>query len=117
MRSTSSTARDILDGRSPAPITEPQHAALGPATLSRAVGRYRVARVGVVTVRVRDRRAYIRIDRGIEYPAFPVGDGELYVPGLDAWIGFALEPAAADSPFRRLRWLSIFEVAEGPRER
>lgn len=105
----------ILDGRSPEPVAAPRYAKL-PESLSRGAGRYRVDRVGMVDVTVRDGRAFIRIERGIEYPAFSVGDGQLYVPGLDVWIGFSPDAAVAESPFRQLTWSSIFVVGNGVRQ-
>ena len=106
----------ILDGRAPDRFAVPRYADVT-RSLARGVGRYRVAGVGVVSVAVRDGRAFIRVERGIEYPAFPVGDGQLYVPGLDVWIGFPTDGAVAELPFTRLTWLSIFVVGDGVRER
>ena len=102
---------DVMEGRSPAPIASPTYAQLDTTSASAAAGRYRVDRVGLVTLEARAGRLYLRIARGIEYPAIPVADGPLYVPGLDVWIGFP-----ADSEFRRLTWLSIFDISQGVRE-
>ena len=105
------TLIDVMEGRRPAPIAPPTYAQLDTASASAAAGRYQVDRVGLVTLEARAGRLYVRIARGIEYPAVPVDDGQLYVPGLDVWIGFP-----ADSEFRRLTWLSIYEISQGARE-
>jgi hypothetical protein len=102
---------DIMEGRPPAPLDAPAVAGL-PDDLAGIAGTYRVDGVGAVTIEVREGRACVRVEDAIEYPAFPVGDGYLYVPGRDVWIGFA--PTSAN-PFHRLTWLSIFHVAQGER--
>ncbi|HEX2078895.1 MAG TPA: hypothetical protein VHG08_14330 [Longimicrobium sp.] len=105
---------DIMEGRPPGPLEVPPFAGLDADALAAISGTFRVDGVGVVTLAARERRAYLRIGDGIEYPAFLPGDGQLYVPGLDVWLGF---PAAPPAPFQRLTWLSIFHVAQGERAR
>ena len=111
---------DVIEGRRPAPIAPPGYAELPAGNLALLAGRYVVERVGLVTLDAREGRLFVRIGRGIEYPAFPVQDDQLYVPGLDVWIGFMPESVGAasgtPSAFRRLSWLSIFEVSEGQRQ-
>jgi CubicO group peptidase (beta-lactamase class C family) len=108
---------DIMEGRGPVPLPAQPFAALPASDLAALAGTYRVDRVGMVTLAVRARRLFVRIGRGIEYPAFPVEDGQLYVPGLDVWIGFPADSASDTTRrgFRRMSWLSIFEVSEGRR--
>ena len=43
--------------------------------------------------------------RGLDYPAYPVGTGIRYVPGLDAYL--------SGGAGGRLRWLSLYEDFEG----
>lgn len=105
---------DIMEGRPPAALDPPAYAEVGPDDLGAIAGRWTVDGLGAVTIAQRERRPYVRTGAGIEYPAFFVGDGQLYVPGRDVWIGF---PASSARPFQRLRWLSIFHVAEGRRTR
>jgi len=105
---------DIMEGRRPAALDPPAYAEVGPDDLGAIAGRYAVDGLGAVTIVQRERRAYVRAGSGIEYPAFFVGDGQLYVPGRDVWIGF---PATTVRPFQRLTWLSIFHTAEGRRTR
>ena len=111
---------DVLEGRNPARIEPPPFTELPARNLALLAGKYVVERVGLVTLDAREGRLFVRIERGLEYPAFLVEDHQLYVPGLDVWIGFPLARARASSgtpgPFRRLSWLSIFEVSEGKRE-
>jgi hypothetical protein len=76
--------------------------------------RFTNCRVPAVTIVQRECRAFIRTNEGIEYPAFFLGEAQLYVPGLDVWVGF---PATSVRPFQRLTWLSIFHVARGERVR
>jgi CubicO group peptidase (beta-lactamase class C family) len=105
---------DIMEGRPPAALDAPAHADIGPDDLGAIAGSYAVDGLGAVTIAQRERRAYVRTASGIEYPAFFVGDGHLYVPGRDVWIGY---PATPSRPFPRLTWLSIFHTAEGRRTR
>lgn len=103
---------DMMSGRPPGAIESRSYLDLGDAGLDAAAGRYDVDGVGRLHIDVRDGRAFTRVGEGIEYPAFPVGDGQLYVPGRDVWIGF---PRDVPVPFRQLEWLSIFHVAGGER--
>ena len=50
-----------------------------------------------------ERRAVRRA--GIDYPAYPIGSGIRYVPGLDLYV--------AGTPERRLRWLTLYEDLTG----
>lgn len=46
-------------------------------------GWFAVDRVGEVRIEEREARLFLRVGAGIEYPAYPLGEGQLYVPGLD----------------------------------
>jgi CubicO group peptidase (beta-lactamase class C family) len=106
---------EIMEGRDPAPIDLPAYVDLTPDDIDAIVGQYLVRGIGTVTIEGLENRVHIRVEDGIEYPAFFVSDGQLYVPGLDVWIGFPAAPAP--EVFRHLSWLSIFHVAEGERIR
>ena len=114
---------DIVEGRSPEALENPAFVEVKGADLSRAAGRFRVSGVGTATLTARGRRLYVRVNDGLQYPSFDVGDNVRYVPGLDVWFGF---PAAASKPptspahggdgrFSRLLWTSIFAVGDGLR--
>jgi CubicO group peptidase (beta-lactamase class C family) len=104
---------DIMDGRSaPAIIDEPAYLPLDEQDHSRIVGMYAVAGVGPVRIERDGNRIILSVGGGLVYRAFPVADRQLYVPGLDVWIGF---PDGSLPAYSRLRWLSIFHVAEGSR--
>ena len=116
---------DIVEGRSPEALETPSFLTVKGAALPLAAGRYRTAGVGTVALTARAGRLYVRVNDGLRYPSFDVGDGVRYVPGLDAWFAF---PAAADSArasvargadprFSRLRWTSIFALGDGVRVR
>ncbi len=105
---------DVMEGRSPAPIHPPAYADLDPEDIDALVGTYAVEALGTVTLEARNGQASVQVASGVAYPAYPVGHGLLYVPGLDVWMGFRDTPAG---PFRRLTWLSVFLVAEGERTR
>lgn len=103
---------DILDGRNPAPIGDRRYTPLDSVALHGAQGSYEVEGVGTVTIARRRNHALVKLHGGLEYPAYPVGDGQLYVPGLDVWLGF---PRVMPEAFERLTWLSVFHVGEGRR--
>lgn len=105
---------EIVEGGTPVAIPTLSYVDVGARDVDRIAGRYAVAGVGRVTIGSRTGGAFLRVEQGIEYPAFFVDDGQLYVPGLDVWVGF---PASAATPFDRLTWLSIFHVADGARMR
>jgi CubicO group peptidase (beta-lactamase class C family) len=102
-----------MEGRTPGPVDMPAFANVRREDLRSIAGTFLVEGVGTARIAERDRQLYLRIEDGLEYPAYPVTDGQVYVPGLDLWIGFPV----ADTPFRRITWLSIFHVAEGRRIR
>lgn len=107
------TLVDILDGRRPPPIGERRFTRLDSVALESVPGSYQVEGIGNVEIIRRRDHAMVRVDHGLRYPAYPLGDGQLYVPGLDAWIGF---PADTSPGFDRLTWLSIFQVGDGLRK-
>lgn len=45
-----------------------------------------------------------RVNEGLRYNMFPVDNGLLYVPGLDAWIGFK-----GGDDGRVIHWTAVFE--------
>ena len=96
----------IAEGREPERLHAPAAAKL-PADTS---GTYRIPDVGelqVITSPGDARRMHVRL-RGVEYAAFPVGQGVRYVPGLDAYLRFT--PAEADGV--ALSWDSVFTVSQ-----
>jgi CubicO group peptidase (beta-lactamase class C family) len=103
---------DIMEGRQ-AESTEPRtFAELTASSLDTLAGSYDVEGVGTVVIHARDGRGYIALEKGLEYQTIPVADGQLYVPGLDVWIGF---PAGSAAPFQQMTWLSVFHVETGRR--
>ncbi len=104
---------EIMEGRSPpAAIEEPSYLPLDESNQDRLVGTYVVAGIGPVRIQRDGQRITLGVGDGLTYRAVPVADRQLYVPGLDVWIGF---PAGVTPPYDRLRWLSIFHVADGVR--
>lgn len=102
---------EIMEGRTPPLIEEPRDVAISKENVREFVGTYDVAGVGRVRISRDEDRVYVSIGDGIVYRAFPVEDRQLYIPGLDVWVGF---PARA-APFAQIRWLSIFHASEGSR--
>lgn len=101
---------DLVEGGAPALPQPPTLVPLKRDETATIAGRYAVPDLGAVTIDADQGALSIRIDDGLRYPAFVVGNGVWYVPGLDVWFG--LERAAnAD----HLRWLSVFRVTEGER--
>jgi hypothetical protein len=102
-----------MEGRSPpAIIDEPAYLPVDQQEYDRIVGMYAVTGLGPVHIERDGNRISVSVGGGIVYRAVPVADRQLYVPGLDVWIGF---PDGATPPYSRLLWLSIFHVADGAR--
>ena len=101
----------VKTGRT-APIAAPPYVELSPDDVDALAGAFIVRGVGKAAIDVRGKRAFIRIDEGVEYPGYFVEDGQLYIPGLDVWIGVR---APAEKPFKEIAWLSIFDVTDGVR--
>ncbi|MFG0320284.1 MAG: hypothetical protein ACF8XB_23625 [Planctomycetota bacterium JB042] len=107
---------DILEGRRPAPIEDPRYAVAGvpseawnlyagPPSLGAfapILGEYEMKPTGWVSIEnpppnwlnirwmLKDGwfAPVVRADGGLRYNMFPVESGMLFVPGLDAWVGF-----------------------------
>ncbi len=69
-----------------------------------APGDYRLGTGERVTVRAEGERRWL-VRRGLAYPAFPIGAGIRYVPGLDAYL--------AAGPSGRVRLLGLYEDLTG----
>lgn len=91
----------LTEGRTPDPILETSTAELD---LNAAVGEYARDSTMQITV-LAGSPASVRVDNGLEYAAFAVGDGMLYVPGLDAYLSFA---ERHDGRYLRMDWESVF---------
>ena len=105
--------RDLVDALAerPAPresrvsfrsFDEPSRAALA--------GTYDAGSLGKVTLTWEEEGPRVRAGDGLELDAFPVGDGVLYVPGSDWWLGF---DQGVSAPALRIR--SVFVDAVAPR--
>ena len=105
---------DIMEGRRAESTGPRTFVELTAASLDSISGSYEVEGMGDVVIHARDGRGYISVESGLEYQTIPVADGQLYVPGLDVWIGF---PAGSPGPFQHLTWLSVFHVGNGRRIR
>jgi CubicO group peptidase (beta-lactamase class C family) len=103
---------EIVEGR---PVNLPEqrlYLDLSASSLEEVPGTFSVEGIGEVIIDRREGRGYLMLASGLEYQAIPVGDGQLYIPGLDVWIGF---PAGSHQPFSKLTWLSVFHVGSGDR--
>ena len=69
-------------------------------------GQFRFADGELVEVMARGGQALVRRD-GLDYPAYPIGPGVRYLPGVDAYVSQAADGA--------LRWLSLYEDARAAR--
>jgi CubicO group peptidase (beta-lactamase class C family) len=68
-------------------------------------GKYRLPTGEIVTVRTKA-DGQVAVERGgIEYPAYRIGAGIRYVPGLDAYL--------AGGSANRLHWLTLYEDFQG----
>jgi CubicO group peptidase (beta-lactamase class C family) len=104
---------DIVEGRSPPAVMDPPaYLPIDTRAFDRIAGTYDVDGVGSVRLERHGERMTLSLSGGIVYRAFPVADGQFYVPGLDVWFGF---PVDAKPLYGRIKWLSIFHVAEGAR--
>jgi CubicO group peptidase (beta-lactamase class C family) len=118
---------DILEGRRPAPLEAPEYIELAPSIFDEfpsiedfasILGVYETesgARVSIenpsptwmnVGWVLEDGwfAPLARVNEGLRYNMFPVDNGILYVPGLDAWIGFE---EGDDGPV--IHWTTVFE--------
>jgi hypothetical protein len=103
---------EILEGRPVSVPEERRYLDLTTSSLPEAAGAFNVEGIGDVIIESRDGRGYLTLPNGLEYQAIPVADGQLYIPGLDVWIGF---PATSQDSFSKLIWLSVFHVGNGRR--
>lgn len=78
---------DALAGRPARAEPAPAFRRVPRAERSQLAGRYAVDGVGTIAVTEAGGRLRMRIDDGLEFDAFGVGDGVYYVPGTDGWFG------------------------------
>jgi hypothetical protein len=123
---------DILEGREHAPLEAPGYAELSVTPLSQEpgstlpslqdfasiLGAYEMQPVGEVTISEPPPdwlnvgwvlpngwfAPVVRVNDGLRYNSFPVQEEMLYVPGLDAWVGFT-----EDEDGRMVHWTRVFE--------
>jgi hypothetical protein len=119
---------DILEGRPPTPIEDPGYAELEAPPIDRELsslshfaailGEYNTKPVGRISIEEpapdwmnvgwipKDGwfAPVVRVNDGLAYNVFPVEDEMLYVPGLDAWVGFM-----DDENRRAIHWTGVFE--------
>jgi CubicO group peptidase (beta-lactamase class C family) len=95
------------EGRSLAPLVEPQLVTLTPESLRAAAGTYDVPGAGRVALLEVQDKPYVRAGIGTEYRVYRVSPTLLYGPGLDAYIGIASDG--------RLSWTTVFVEALGTR--
>lgn len=99
----------VAEGRDPERIAPPA----GPAeVVADPSGRYRLAVVGEVAVRLDGERLFVNVG-AVDHEAFPVARGVRYLPGRDATLRFAGTPQGGVT----LSWDSIFATPPpAPRE-
>lgn len=120
---------DILEGRRPAPLEAPEYIELAPSIFeafpsiedfASILGVYEAesgARVSIQSPPPNWMNVgwvledgwfapLARVNEGLRYNMFPVDNGMLYVPGLDAWVGFQ---EGDDGPV--IHWTTVFEGA------
>lgn len=117
---------DILEGQRPAPIEAPEYIELAPSifdempsleAFASILGVYDTYPAGRVSIEnpppswmnvgwaLEDGwfATVARVNDGLRYNMFPVGEGMFYVPGLNAWIGFT---EGDDGP--TIHWTTVF---------
>jgi CubicO group peptidase (beta-lactamase class C family) len=123
---------DILEGRRPAPVEDPDYGvATVPATswdlyaglpspndFAPILGEYEMEPAGRVTIETPPPNwlnvgwllgdgwfaPVVRVDGGLTFNMFPVEPGMFYVPGLDAWAGFTESDGEPT-----LHWTQVFK--------
>ena len=94
-----------LEGRQPAPIDAPVFLEPTAENLAAVGGVYEVDSLGQVAITLNGERLYGQVGDGAPYEMFPVNES-VYVPGLDAWVGFA---GSVSQP--SIHWNTVFEGA------
>ncbi len=81
--------KDALAGQ-PGQVSPPvRFVPLDPKDLAAVVGVYENKDFGSITLRKGAQGLRARVADGLEYDLFPVGDGVLYLPGMDLWLRFS----------------------------
>jgi CubicO group peptidase (beta-lactamase class C family) len=96
----------LLEGKKPEKLAPPEAAELPPEAREAAQGRYAL---GTALIELTTRSHQWRVNSaGLDYAAFPMGDGIHYVPGLDAWFWF--------SPLGKLFWSTVRSLEQGTKQ-
>jgi CubicO group peptidase (beta-lactamase class C family) len=102
---------DVMEGRTPAPISAPERDQRDVAERFSAVeGTYDVNGIGRVTVLVEGDLVRVRVADGDDHDCY--GGSDCYVPDFDAAITFS---DISEGRYQRLDWVAVFRVTTGKR--
>lgn len=107
-----STLVDIMEGKQPVEIAEPEADSLTAQNSEAIPGFYEVDGVGLVEVKINGTHTLLNVPSGMEYKMVQVDGKTFYVPGLEPWISFR---NLKDKKFQQLVWSATTTKAVGKR--
>jgi len=103
---------DIMEGNEYLPIKEPQVDLLDRNNLKQIVGTYNINKLGSVEISIRNSKAILKLNDGMEYQMHMVDGKTFYIPGFDPWISFS---SLKEDKFQNIYWNSTILQTAGKR--
>jgi hypothetical protein len=103
---------DIMNERSYLPIAKLKTDVINPGNLDAIAGMYNIKEIGKVQISIRDSKAILKVDDGMEYHMHLVDSSSFYIPGLDPWVSF---DSLKNNKFQNIHWSSTTVQRSGKR--
>jgi CubicO group peptidase (beta-lactamase class C family) len=103
---------DIMEGNEYLPIKEPQVDLLDRNNLQQIAGTYNIDKLGSVEISIRNSKAILKLNDGMEYQMHMVDRKTFYIPGFDPWISFS---SLKEDKFQNIYWSSTILQTAGKR--
>jgi hypothetical protein len=103
---------DIMNERNYSPIAELKTDVIDPSNLDAIAGTYNIKEIGKVQISIRDSKAILKVDDGMEYHMHLVDSSSFYIPGLDPWVSF---DSLKNNKFQNIHWSSTTVQRSGKR--
>ncbi len=103
---------NIMEGKPPREIKEPERDTVGKEMRTKITGNYRVPGYGNVSIFLKENNLLLRLPSGMIYQMYQVDTKTFYVPGLEPWLSFRKKE---DNTFHELLWSATVASVVGTR--
>ncbi len=103
---------NIMNGTDYRTITEPKAEFIDRTKLEQITGIYKINHLGKVQISIRESKAVLKMNNGMEYAMHVVDSKTFYIPGFDPWISFH---SLKKGRFQNINWNSTIFQTTGRR--